>query len=82
MGRTIDPNRVQEIITVGCSCIPNQSIGGGKATTEFYPGKRKAVIAVVTHVLNDDPYWCVHWRGKHIVSVIIDGQQFGGQPLG
>lgn len=75
-------SKVERVITVPCACLPDQSIGGGTATTEFYPGKGKAVAAVIEHVINHDPHWCVHWKGRHIVSVIAAGQQFGGSKPG
>lgn len=71
-----------KIIFVSCNCEPDQSIGGGYAKTEWYEDKTEAVKAVVNHVINANRHWCVHLHDKHIVSVRVNGDWYGGSGRG
>jgi hypothetical protein len=67
-----------KLICVPCNCQRDQSIGGRHTKTEWYDEKAAAVKAVVSHVINANPYWCVHLQGKHVTSVRVGGVWYGG----
>ena len=70
--------KVDELTFVYCNCKSDQSIGGRRTKTEYYDNQVEVAKAVRDHVMNEDRHWAVHFKGKHVVSVVIDGYRWGG----